>query len=173
MIVTAIDPGTAQSAWLTFDGVRILNHKILTNEEILVNLRADCEDLAFGSYGVLVIEQIESFGMPVGREVFQTVRYCGRFEEAWFPNRTEQLPRKVVKQHLCQSLRATDANIRQALIDRFGPGVDVAVGNKKHPGPLYGISGHCWASLAVAVTWFDSHGHESADVIRPGRMAEF
>jgi hypothetical protein len=173
MIVTAIDPGTAQSAWLTFDGVRILNHEILTNEEILVNLRAGCEDLAFGSYGVLVIEQIESFGMPVGREVFQTVFACGRFAEAWFPNRTEQLPRKVVKQHLCQSLRATDANIRQALIDRFGPGQEKAVGRKASKGPLFGIAGHEWAAMAVAVTFFDQFGHESADVVRPGRMAEF
>jgi hypothetical protein len=42
-------------------------------------------------------------------------------------------------------MRAKDANIRQALIDKLG-----AVGTKKAPGPLYGISGHLWAALAVA-----------------------
>jgi hypothetical protein len=43
-------------------------------------------------------------------------------------------------------MRAKDANIRQALIDRFG-----AVGTKKMPGPLFGVSSHYWAALAVAV----------------------
>ena len=45
-----------------------------------------------------------------------------------------------------------DANIRQALIDRYGPGKDRAIGRKLSPGPLYGLSGDCWSALAVAVT---------------------
>jgi len=37
------------------------------------------------------------------------------------------------------------------LIDRYGTTRAAAVGNKKTPGPLYGISGHKWAALAVGV----------------------
>jgi hypothetical protein len=49
-------------------------------------------------------------------------------------------------------MKAKDANIRQALIDIYG-GNDKAIGNKKTPGPLYGIKGDLWAALAVAVTF--------------------
>ncbi|MBV8782506.1 MAG: hypothetical protein JO353_14005, partial [Phycisphaerae bacterium] len=51
--------------------------------------------------------------------------------------------------------RAKDGNIRQALIDRFGPTKERAIGKKKSPGPLYGMSGDCWSALAVAVTYAD------------------
>jgi hypothetical protein len=43
-------------------------------------------------------------------------------------------------------MRAKDPNVRQALLDKIGP-----VGTKKNPGPLYGVSGHGWSALAVAV----------------------
>jgi len=44
-------------------------------------------------------------------------------------------------------MKAKDANIRQALIDKLGP-----VGTKKSPGPLWGVKSHIWSALAVAVT---------------------
>jgi hypothetical protein len=59
--------------------------------------------------------------------------------------------------HLCNSMRAKDANVRQALIDRFGP-----VGTKKQPGKLYGVATHYWAALGVAVY--------SADVFDPSQF---
>jgi len=33
----------------------------------------------------------------------------------------------------------------------YGGTRDAAVGTKKTPGPLYGVSGHAWQALAVAV----------------------
>lgn len=65
------------------------------------------------------------------------------------------LPRKDVKLHLCQSPRANDATIRQALIDKFG-GKDAAIGNSKAKGPLYGITRDVWQALALAVTWWET-----------------
>jgi hypothetical protein len=58
--------------------------------------------------------------------------------------------RKDVKLHLCNSPRAKDANVRQALLDRLGP-----QGTKKAPGPTYGVKSHEWAALAVAVYGWD------------------
>jgi hypothetical protein len=58
--------------------------------------------------------------------------------------------RKDIKLHLCNSPRAKDANVRQALIDRIGP-----QGTKKNQGPTYGIKSHQWAALAVAVYGWD------------------
>jgi hypothetical protein len=49
-------------------------------------------------------------------------------------------------------VRATDANIRASLIDRYGPGKDSAIGSKRSPGPLYGLKGDEWSALAVALT---------------------
>ena len=95
--------------------------------------------------------------MAVGAEVFRTVHWSGRFAEALHPTPVFLLPRKAVKIHLCNSLRAKDANIRQALLDRYG-GKSAAVGRKAEPGPLYGVHADVWAALAVAVTYADGGG---------------
>ena len=96
----------------------------------------------------LAIEMIASYGMAVGREVFETCVWIGRFKQAYpDPDAVKLVYRKDVKLHLCGSARAKDANIRQALIDKLGP-----VGTKKAPGPLYGVTSHAWAAVAVAVT---------------------
>ena len=75
----------------------------------------------------MVIEMIASYGMPVGKEVFDTCVWIGRFAEAsGMP--TNYIYRKDEKMNICHSKRAKDSNIRQALIDRFG-----VVGTKKNP----------------------------------------
>ena len=99
---------------------------------------------------MLAIEMVASYGMPVGKEVFRTVWWSGRFAQAWIHyQRSEPIEvyRKDVKLYLCNSPRAKDANIRQALIDLIGP-----QGTKKNPGPTYGVKSHAWAALGVAVT---------------------
>lgn len=63
---------------------------------------------------------IASYGMPVGKEVFDTCVWIGRFIEA-FDLEYEYVYRKDEKMNLCHSMKAKDSNIRQALIDRFGP----------------------------------------------------
>ena len=90
--------------------------------------------------------------MPVGVEIFQTVFWSGRFAQAW-PGTWSLLPRRAVKLALCHSARATDATVRQALIDRYGPGRQQAIGTKKAPGPLYGITADCWQALALAIAY--------------------
>ena len=92
--------------------------------------------------------------LPVGAEVFETVRWAGRFEEVLYPTPVVLLPRMAVKMALCHSARANDASIRQALLDRFG-GKD-ATGTKKSPGPLYGIHADLWSALAIAVTFAET-----------------
>ncbi len=103
----------------------------------------------------LAIEMIASYGMPVGKEIFETCVWIGRFVQAWGGPFT-QVYRRDVKLHLCGQPRAKDANIRAALIDKFGPGKGKAIGTKKSPGPLYGMTADCWAALGVAVTYRDS-----------------
>ncbi len=151
--VLAIDPGPEKSAWVIFDGKSVTGD-IVSNVEMrgVLTQRAT---------HVLAIEKVESFGMAVGEEVFETVFWSGRFAEAWMNNFNLpvcRIGRRTIKLHLCNSLRAKDTNIRQALLDRFpatGGGKTPQIGTKKERGPLFGMRSHLWAALAVAVTWYE------------------
>lgn len=151
-MILAIDPGTTQSAWVEFAGGLPSAFAIEPNDVVLDRVRDTTAT-------VLAIESIASYGMAVGAEVFETAVWSGRFIQRWDDRPARGLLRRVyrrdVKLHLCGSSRAKDANVRQALIDRYGPGKDVAIGRKATPGPLYGVSKDVWAALAVAVTVTD------------------
>lgn len=170
MRVLAIDPGPEMSAWCiydAYDGRPVVwatdeNYIVLSMlEEAGVHGRGN----DFASCEVCVIEMIASYGMPVGKEVFETVLWIGRYDQEWMRGicsggeRAELVYRMDVKTHLCHSAKATDSNIRQALIDRFGPGKEKAIGLKNSPGPLYKMDEHCRSALAVALlyadTWLD------------------
>jgi hypothetical protein len=151
MTLLAIDPGPIQSAWLIYEDGRPTEFGIDPNDVVLAILgESTADDLA--------VEMIASYGMPVGAEVFETVLWIGRMQQLWYGTHDGEahlVYRKDVKLHLCGSARAKDANVRQALIDRYGPGKAVAVGLTKSRGPLYGVSSHVWSALAVAVTVAD------------------
>jgi hypothetical protein len=148
--IVSIDPGNTESAWLLYDRHRKipLDWAKLPNG-VLLDLLGDLrDDVTIES---LAIEMVASFGMAVGREVFQTCVWLGRFIESW--GRDYRLIYRVeVKRHLCGTHQAKDPNIRQALIDRFGGSKEAAIGKKATPGPLYGLSGDGWSALGVAVT---------------------
>lgn len=139
--ILAIDPGTTESGWVYFFGGKVIGAGVMMNDELLKMVAESAAD-------VLAIEMIASYGMAVGKEVFETCVWVGRFQQAWrSPKSVRLVYRKDVKLHLCGSPRAKDANIRQALIDKLGP-----PGRKAAPGPTYGVSSHAWAALGVAVT---------------------
>lgn len=152
MILYACDPGTLQSALVIVEqtprGLTVREHHTALNAVILAKLH--CAPLG----AELVIEQIEAMGMAVGHETFETVFWSGRFYETWPNENRYRLPRRPIKLHLCGSMQAKDANIRRALLDKFGG--DAAIGVKARQGPLYGVKGHEFAALAVAVTWLET-----------------
>lgn len=142
--ILALDPGTNQTGWAFVDYGVLMDSGVEDNDHMLAMLQKWRD-----GYGdVLAIEMIASYGMAVGKEVFETCVWIGRFMQAWHnPAEVKLVFRKDVKMHLCGTPRAKDANIRQALIDRLGP-----PGTKKTPGGTYGVKSHAWAALAVAVT---------------------
>ena len=144
----AIDPGTTESGVCVFDGTILAESYVRSNTQVLKHLREMPECYRTN----VVIEMVASYGMAVGKEVFETCVWIGRFDEACLG--AERLFRKDVKLHLCQSLRAKDAHIWQAILDRHG-GKESAVGSKKKPGPLYGVKSHARAALAVGLCWLD------------------
>lgn len=161
-MIVAIDPGDKMSAFVRYDatvGMPVAFGKF-DNETILDRLdtQRQHEEQFFGAH--LAIEMIASYGMPVGREVFETCVWIGRFIQAWRGSYS-YVYRKDVKLHLCGQPRAKDSNIRQALIDRYG-GKDVAIGKKNSPGPLYCCKADIWQALAVAVTYGDQVTRKAA-----------
>ena len=126
-IVFAIDPGTTYSAWLRLVGASPVAFGMVPNEDLL-----DMLHRAPRAANVTVaIEKVESYGMAQ-------------------PCRVVQVPRREVKLAICHSPNANDSNIRAALIDLYGG--SAAIGLKKAPGPLYGITKDVWSALAIAVT---------------------
>lgn len=153
--LVAIDPGTDSSGVVILEGRRIAEAPVsgLGNAELLDSLRRSW--WVDGSLPTVACEMVAHYGsgMAVGREVFETVEWIGRFREAWESRGGVfvRVYRRDVKLHLCGSAKAKDGNVRQALLDLYG-GKEIAVGKKKDPGPLYGVSGHAWQALAVGIT---------------------
>lgn len=161
MRVFAVDPGTEESAFVRYDTETkaLLEHGREPNRDLVLRLRRGRpweED-------VVAIEMIASYGMAVGKEVFATCVWIGRYLEA-LRGPALLVYRRDVKLTLCGSSRAKDPNVRASIIDRFGPGKDKAVGSKRVPGPLFGVKRDCWAALGVAITAAE-HGGEVVEVI--------
>ena len=152
MLVLAIDPGNMMSAWVLYDSENhtIRGHDKQDNDILVKRIWGDdwpdeaCPDQ-------FAIEMIACYGMPVGKTVFDTCVWIGRFIEAWAGGPHRLVYRSDVKMHLCHSMRAKDPNVRQALIDRFG-----RPGTKRDRGITYGIAGDEWAALGVAVTFAET-----------------
>jgi len=148
MKIFTIDPGPKQSAFLKWDSEHetITSFGIVENDELLKMVRL------IQPYEQIVCEMIQSFGMPVGKEIFETVLFIGQVKEASLNagHSLNLIYRKEIKQHFCNTNRATDSNIRCVLIDRFGP-----PGTKKQQGKLYGIKKDIWSALALAVYFSD------------------
>lgn len=153
MRILAIDPGTSKSAWVLWcdEQEKILNMGIEENGALTERLHAHSD--AQDPHVHIAIEMVASYGMPVGKEIFETCVWIGVFLRSLSKSdciHDHFVYRKDVKLNLCGSVKAKDANIRQALIDRFGE-----PGSKKNPGKLYGVSKDLWSALAVAVCYSD------------------
>lgn len=156
-MILAIDPGNEESAFVVLhaDRSRVLAFGKEPNDRVAFRVRHGDFGPRVGAVECahLAIEMIASYGMSVGREVFETAMWVGRYVEAWGSAHT-LVYRRDVKLHLCGQARAKDGNIRTALLDRWG-GKAKAIGTKKQPGPLYGVKADIWQALAVAVTYAD------------------
>jgi hypothetical protein len=114
------------------------------------------------SFRNVAIETFESRGMKLGEESLKTVALTGMLVRGFYWNAelVTLVKRREVKSVMCGNQRATDANIRQALIDLIGePGV------KSRPGPTYGIKSHAWPALAVAVVAACGVGREAKEYL--------
>ena len=147
-----VDPGPKVSGAVIVDteDMRLIEgFTEIGNEELMTIVY-------YGPYGHLTIEMISSYGMPVGREVFETVMFIGRMWEARRDDPKSLIYRKDIKLALCNSVRAKDSNIRRVILDQYpatGGGKTPQIGIKSKPGPLFGVAKHAWAALALGFAW--------------------
>jgi len=156
MIILGIDPGPRTCGVVYYDSDR---------REIPPRLADGCasesklDDILFkiGFLGIgvdlVAVERLQSCGQS-GADLFQTCEVVGRIQQ-----RTLDAGLPVILLYRREVLRALDvtgignrdAMVHQRLLEMHGGSRPAAVGTKKAPGPLYGITGHAWQALAVAV----------------------
>lgn len=144
MIILSIDPGTTHSGVVRYDTIarRVLfAASKIDNYDLLKIVQDD-------NGACLAIEVMENQGRAqVGSSTFDTMRWVGRFQQAWHsPEQVRLVTRRQEKRALGLKAGANDSDVRRALIEQIG-----CVGTKAEPGPCYGVAGHAWSALAVAV----------------------
>lgn len=149
MSILAIDPGTEESGYVVLGDDDDVESKGIVPNEVMLSVVELWRDR-------MAVEWVVSYGKPIGASTIETIYWIGRFVQAYpRPDEVLRVPRKVVTKFICLDPSATDTNIRHALIDmypRTGGGAIPQIGLKDNPGPLYGMSKHCWAALGLAFT---------------------
>lgn len=164
-MILAIDPGDRQSAYVLMDEDCSIRNQIagkLDNDLLMMLLKRLCKDERM----TVVIEMVASYGMAVGREVFETCVWIGRFTQAARDAgcKVRYVYRIEEKLAICHDSRAKDSNIRQALIDRFARfDRRNGKGTKSSPDTFYGFKADMWSAFAVGVTWLDKRERGATD----------
>jgi hypothetical protein len=149
--ILAIDPGEKSSGWVICDGLNVIDYGHDKNEQMI-------DSIPEKIYELMLIEEI-TYGMRVGRQIMRTVFWSGAFACAALQRQkvVRLLPRSTVKKTLCRGVcRPKDADVSRAVRARYpksGGGARPEVGTLRQPGPLFGITDHCWQALALIHTW--------------------
>jgi hypothetical protein len=101
---------------------------------------------------VVAIERVQATGQIAGNEVLWTAEVSARlYQRALdYGYEAEWLYRREVLRILdVTGAGNRDSLVRARLLEMHGG--PEAKGTKRAPGPLYGLSGHGWAALALAV----------------------
>lgn len=157
MKILAIDPGNKESGYVYLDrDLKPIEFGKIENDELLHYIIEENFNMGYAA-----IEMVASYGMAVGKEVFDTCVWIGRFYEA-IESTTAIEPqfvyRKDEKINLCHSMKANDSTITQALVDRFAYGVrNHGKGTKEEKGWFYGFKKDIWQAYAVGVTYYDMY----------------
>lgn len=145
MIICGIDPGPNSSGCCVWD----------TEKQYIRAMNAECDNNIIGEtaefQGVVeayIIEDIKSYGMPVGESVFATCKVIGRLQERL--GSPIMVYKRDIQLHFCGTTKAKDANIKRVLLDRFGE-----KGTKQKKGITYGLKNHAWDAFALCIYYQD------------------
>lgn len=118
--ILGIDPGLWESGWATVTrdgGLRLLAHGVDSNPSVRMKVQAF---VASRPQAPVAIEHMQPRGQPTSKDEMDTLFAAGRM--------TADVPRGLlfgltagtVRLHMCGMRGAKDANVRQAVIDRWG-----------------------------------------------------
>ena len=153
----AIDPGNEQTGYcLLSPSLYPIKFAKKENEEVVLDILDILCNTNFRPIQV-PIEHIECFGMPAGKTLFETAYFIGRLTEIVSRSaEVYRIYRHEEKMCLCHSMKANDATIKQALVDRFAPNEpNHGKGSKKKQGYFYGFKADVWSAFAIGVTFRD------------------
>ena len=164
MKILAIDPGNIESAYALIEmpDFKLLDFGKVENEELLEMLKnyefeGWSKKEKYFKFHKAAVEMVASYGMAVGKSVFDTCVWIGRFVQALDGETVDFVYRIDEKMCLCKDSRAKDSNIRQALIDRYAKhDFKNGRGVKKNPDTFYGVAKDVWSAIAVGVTYYEN-----------------
>lgn len=154
--ILAIDPGNKESGYVFID---VATYKPIKYGKIknakLEKIMQETE------YDHLVLEMVASYGMAVGRSVFDTVFHTGRFSMIRPNVPFTKVYRMQVKMNLLGKTSVRDSDITQFLVHRFLTNKEIerwgdyGKGVKADQGYFYGFNNDIYQAYAVGVTWLD------------------
>lgn len=149
MIVCGIDPGPEDATWVIWDG-----------EDVTFVFEGSNGALYFSDVHLFAIEDFVTY-RPLDRNGRETIKNIGAIRY-WIKTHSKdiiEIPRADVLRYFTGGTKGGDVALRAAIYDRFGGSRQAAIGTKKNPGPLYGLSGsHMLAALAVAIMAYETIG---------------
>ena len=110
-----------------------------------------------GNVDMCVIEGVAFYGKILNSATFETLMFIGKLQEIFHENhKLVYFP--DIAYHFCNARRGVKtSNINAVLRDRF------LKGTKKEPGAIWGVTGHEWSALSVAIFYADTR-----DSVREG-----
>lgn len=165
----AIDPGSTESGWVVIDTDTLEPLEFGKTENEALRAGIFSSNVTVTDFDSAFVEMVASYGMAVGKDVFQTCVWIGMFSTT-IERRCGKLPtlvyRQPVKLHHCHSAKAKDSNIRQALVDRFASGQpNYGKGTKAQPGWFYGFNADIWQAYALAVYAADTQAAPEGETL--------
>lgn len=153
-MILAIDPGNIDSAYCLMDEQFFPHEKDkVPNAQLLDYIQKNAKYIQH-----IAVEMIASYGMAVGKDVFDTCTMVGRIEQLadMLSIPSSRVFRMEEKEMICHDSRAGDANIKRALIDRFAKhDLKRGKGTKKNPDWFYGFADDMWAAYAVGLVYLE------------------
>ena len=141
--ILGIDPGPLSCGWAIYSNGKVVNSGGMSMDAVIVMMDS------FPGFGV-AIERVQAQS-KVGNEIMWTCEVSSHLYQAALDRGHEVhwIYRREVLAALNASGKGTmDSLVRARLMEAHGGAT--AKGTKKAPGPLYGVSTHAWAALAVA-----------------------
>lgn len=164
MLILAIDPGPEKSSWVLWGAE---SEAVFRGADQVDNgsLRAEMKNYyAFNSrqteeevrtYQLVIERPVVLGGKAPTAALLETSRQAGIFEGAW-PGDVDTITFQRVRSQIARGA-CKESAVREAIISRFAPSGfgPQGKGTKANPGPFYGVTGHMWSAVAVAVAWWD------------------